>query len=346
MAKAKLADIVAHCNRTLKPDSFEDWPGAVNGLQVENRGSVSRIAAAWMPPGNGQKGGRRGRRSADRSSRIFWGKTHPWTGNRYKLLRLLLDNNIAVYSSHLPLDAHPRLGNNTGLCRALGIRSPKPFFIERGQAIGLRGELDITPPAWPSAWPRLPAASRPCPGVRRAAKRSALSPGRWGGNEDGCRRGVDTFITGEGQHWTFAGRGSWPECAVRRPLRHGDVRRQVAQRIARQKNSSCRGVHRSPNRIVTRTRCRDCQRLVFKIRFPREPHFTTAAALLVFGVATAAHAEAKISKVLPHWLDKRGATRFRPACSSATPIRPSSAPTRINAPGFVSMSSGAGVAVS
>ena len=41
MAKAKLADIVAHCNRTLKPDSFEDWPGAVNGLQVENRGSVS-----------------------------------------------------------------------------------------------------------------------------------------------------------------------------------------------------------------------------------------------------------------------------------------------------------------
>ncbi|HCV98806.1 MAG TPA: Nif3-like dinuclear metal center hexameric protein, partial [Verrucomicrobiales bacterium] len=35
MAKAKLTDIVAHCSRTLKPDSFEDWPGAVNGLQVE-----------------------------------------------------------------------------------------------------------------------------------------------------------------------------------------------------------------------------------------------------------------------------------------------------------------------
>ena len=46
MARAKLANIVAHCNRTLKPESFEDWPGAVNGLQVENRGNVSRIAAA------------------------------------------------------------------------------------------------------------------------------------------------------------------------------------------------------------------------------------------------------------------------------------------------------------
>ncbi len=46
MAMVKLANIVAHCDRTLKPESFEDWPGAVNGLQVENRGSVSRIAAA------------------------------------------------------------------------------------------------------------------------------------------------------------------------------------------------------------------------------------------------------------------------------------------------------------
>ncbi|HBT21332.1 MAG TPA: Nif3-like dinuclear metal center hexameric protein, partial [Verrucomicrobiales bacterium] len=145
MAKAKLADIVAHCNRTLKPDSFEDWPGAVNGLQVENRGSVSRIAAAVdATPATVKKAADEGADLLIVHHGLFWGKTHPWTGNRFKLLRLLLDNNIAVYSSHLPLDAHPRLGNNAGLCRALGIRSPKPFFIERGQAIGLRGELDIT----------------------------------------------------------------------------------------------------------------------------------------------------------------------------------------------------------
>ena len=46
MAKVTLDKIVAHCNRILKPKSFEDWPGAVNGLQVQNSGSVSRIAAA------------------------------------------------------------------------------------------------------------------------------------------------------------------------------------------------------------------------------------------------------------------------------------------------------------
>ena len=46
MARAKLAKIVTYCNQTLKPDLFEDWPGAVNGLQVENQGSISHIAAA------------------------------------------------------------------------------------------------------------------------------------------------------------------------------------------------------------------------------------------------------------------------------------------------------------
>ena len=39
---------------------------------------------------------------------LFWSPSHPWTGRRYELLRLLLDHNLAVYSSHLPLDAHPR----------------------------------------------------------------------------------------------------------------------------------------------------------------------------------------------------------------------------------------------
>jgi putative NIF3 family GTP cyclohydrolase 1 type 2 len=49
-------------------------------------------------------------------------------GQKYELLRLLVENNLAVYSSHLPLDAHPRLGNNAQLCAALGLKNLKPFF--------------------------------------------------------------------------------------------------------------------------------------------------------------------------------------------------------------------------
>ncbi|HJO08713.1 MAG TPA: Nif3-like dinuclear metal center hexameric protein, partial [Verrucomicrobiota bacterium] len=145
MAKVKLANIVKYCNSTLKPESFQDWPGAVNGLQVENRGTVSCIAAAVDASlATVKKAINSGADLLIVHHGLFWGATHPWTGNRYRLLKLLLDNNVAVYSSHLPLDAHPRLGNNAQLCRALGIKMPKPFFTEQGQPIGLRGTLNLT----------------------------------------------------------------------------------------------------------------------------------------------------------------------------------------------------------
>ena len=203
MAKTKLADIVAHCNRTLKPDSLEDWPGAVNGLQVENKGSVSRIAAAVdATPATVKKAAAEGANLLIVHHGLFWNKTHPWTGNRYKLLRLLFDNNIAVYSSHLPLDTHPRLGNNAGLCKALGIRSPKPFFIERG----MRGELDITRA---SLTKRLAKATGNKPtvlpgGAVRCKKIGVVTGGAGAEMKTAADEGVDTFITGEGQHWTFA----------------------------------------------------------------------------------------------------------------------------------------------
>ncbi|MDP6794354.1 MAG: Nif3-like dinuclear metal center hexameric protein [Verrucomicrobiota bacterium] len=207
MARAKLANIVTHCNHTLKPELFEDWPAAVNGLQVQNRGNVSRIAAAVdATPATVKKAIDAGADLLIVHHGLFWRPTHPWTGNRYKLLRLLLDNNIAVYSSHLPLDAHPRLGNNAQLCKALGIKTPRPFFSERGQKIGLRGTLNLT---------RRQLA-------KRLAKSTGSEPTLLPGGGVRCRRvgvvtggagaemktaadeGVDTFITGEGPHWTFA----------------------------------------------------------------------------------------------------------------------------------------------
>ena len=207
MAKVKLANIVAHCNRTLKPESVEDWPGAVNGLQVENRAGVSRIAAAVdATPATVKKTIAAGADLLIVHHGLFWGATHPWTGNRYRLLRLLLDNNVAVYSSHLPLDAHLRLGNNAQLCRALGIRSPKPFFVERGQAIGLRGELNLTRAQLAR---RLTKATGNEPtvlpgGAARCHKIGVVTGGAGAEMKTAADEGVDTFITGEGPHWTFA----------------------------------------------------------------------------------------------------------------------------------------------
>lgn len=207
MAKVKLANIVTHCTRTLKPESFEDWPGAANGLQVENRGGVSRIAAAVdATPATVKKTISAGADLLIVHHGLFWGATHPWTGNRYKLLRLLLDNNVAVYSSHLPLDAHPRLGNNAQLCKALDIKAAKPFFVERGQAIGLRGALNLTRAQLAN---RLAKATGTEPtvlpgGSARCRRIGVVTGGAGAEMKTAADEGVDTFITGEGPHWTFA----------------------------------------------------------------------------------------------------------------------------------------------
>src|SRR5208283_2800521 len=112
---------------------------------VENSGTVSRIAAAVdaslatlkLAAGAG----------ADLlivHHGLFWGPTVPWTGRRREMLALLINSNLAVYSSHLPLDAHPRLGNNAQLCAALGFKNLKPFFLEKGRFIGWQTRHSIS----------------------------------------------------------------------------------------------------------------------------------------------------------------------------------------------------------
>src|SRR3954468_371624 len=127
MVKASLSTMVEYCDRILRTDEVRDSDGAVNGLQVENSGKVTRIAAtvdaslATVKLAIAAK--------ADLlivHHGLFWGPTHPWAGKKYELLRLLLDNNLAVYSSHLPLDGHPKLGNNAQLCAAVGLRRLRP----------------------------------------------------------------------------------------------------------------------------------------------------------------------------------------------------------------------------
>src|SRR5258705_7452647 len=101
MAKASLRDIVRYCDRLLRTSDVKDYDGAVNGLQVENRGAVTRIAAAVDASLATARLAIRAR--ADLllvHHGLFWSPAHPWTGKRYELLRLLLDHNLAIYSSH------------------------------------------------------------------------------------------------------------------------------------------------------------------------------------------------------------------------------------------------------
>ncbi len=207
MTKASLAAIVKHCDRLLRTDRIKDYDGAVNGLQVENSGQVARIAAtvdaslATIKLAIAAK--------ADLlivHHGLFWSATHPWTGKRYEMLRLLLDNNVAVYSSHLPLDAHPKLGNNAQLCAALGFKKLRPFFFTKEQFVGFQTATNIARAELGQRLQRAVGGDvKLLPGGPITCRRVGVVTGGAGSDlKLATREGVDTFITGEGPHWTYA----------------------------------------------------------------------------------------------------------------------------------------------
>ena len=207
MSSASLPTIIGYCDRLLKISEVPDYDGAVNGLQVERNGPVRRIAAAVDASIATVE------MAADAGSDLlivhhglFWNARHPWTGIHYRLLRLLIDSNLAIYSAHLPLDVHPKLGNNARLCSALGLKQLKPFLLDHGIEIGFQSRAAIPLQQLSSRLTKavcgpvhvIPAGPKIC-------RRIGVATGGAGGDlRKAAEEGVDTFVTGEGPHWTHA----------------------------------------------------------------------------------------------------------------------------------------------
>ena len=207
IAPVALATLVKQCDTLLRTAEIGDYSGAANGLQVQNTGTVTKIAAAVDASlATAQMAVDVGADLLLVHHGLFWNSRQPWTGKNYELLHLLITHNLAVYSSHLPLDAHPQLGNNAQLCSALSLKKPTPFFPSHGQPIGLqcrarlsREELGQRLARATGAPPKLiPAGPDLC-------RRIGVVTGGAGGDlKLAAAAGVDTFITGEGPHWTYA----------------------------------------------------------------------------------------------------------------------------------------------
>jgi dinuclear metal center YbgI/SA1388 family protein len=207
MATAPLDEIVSYCDRILRTREIHDYDRAANGLQVENRGEISRIAAAVDASLATVK--LAAAAQADFllvHHGLFWGAAHPWTGQRFKLLQSLLGHNLAVYSSHLPLDAHPRLGNNVGLCAALQLKRLRPFFFDHSQFLGFKATTRLTRAELARRLERVTGApAHVIPGGLNICRRVGVVTGGAGSDlSKAAAEGVDTFITGEGPHWTYA----------------------------------------------------------------------------------------------------------------------------------------------
>ena len=201
---ASLDEIISYTDRFLRIRDVGDWDNALNGLQIENSGRVTRIGAA-----------------VDVSTRVlteaakqdvdllivhhglFWPGLQPVRGSLGRQLRIAFENDVALYSAHLPLDIHPRVGNNAQLVAALGLKPAKPFLEEKGQPVGLkilaslpRGELvrklqkTLNGPV--KVFDFGPKRTRAIGVVTGAAGSEIYRV---------AEEGIDTFITGEAPHW-------------------------------------------------------------------------------------------------------------------------------------------------
>src|SRR5215471_16706301 len=136
---ASLSEIVRYTNHFLRIRDVGDWDNALNGLQIENSGRVTRIGAAVDV--STRVLSEAAKRNIDLlivHHGLFWPGLQPIRGALRRQLRIAFENDIALYSAHLPLDIHPKVGNNAQLSAALGLKSPQPFLEEKGQLVGLK----------------------------------------------------------------------------------------------------------------------------------------------------------------------------------------------------------------
>jgi dinuclear metal center YbgI/SA1388 family protein len=202
----KLAAIVAHLDRHLRHAEIADWSGAWNGLQVENAGDVRKIGAAvdactWTI----ERAVEKGISLLLVHHGLFWSGVQPIVGATRRRIQTALDGNLAVYSSHLPLDLHPQLGNNALLSRALGFTRCTPFFHEKGQFIGLQTKAVLSREELSR---RLEKALGHKPhlspgGPSKTARIGIVTGGAGAEVGRAAAEGVDTFITGEGPQHSY-----------------------------------------------------------------------------------------------------------------------------------------------
>ncbi len=207
----RAADVAAFLDDLLQTGSYPDYPGALNGLQLDRRGAVRRVAAAVDYSG----------RTIDATIAagadflilhhgMFWGGAQCLTGTAYDRLQRLMAHDVAVYASHLPLDAHPTLGNNALLARELGLEPTDRFGAYEGTPIGVSGESALSTSELVA---RAEAFARGLGGSARATwhdegrqtRRWAVLTGAGAGTReirDASARGIDTLIVGEGPHHT------------------------------------------------------------------------------------------------------------------------------------------------
>jgi dinuclear metal center YbgI/SA1388 family protein len=201
---AALSQIVSYADEHLRIREIDDWPNALNGLQVENSGAVAKIGAAVdASPRSINAAIERGVNFLVVHHGLFWPGLQPIAGGRRRMLEQIFRNDVALYSAHLPLDLHSVLGNNAQLAASLGFEQTVPFFEAKGQRIGLRVAAQISREELATRLEKsLGGPIRTFATGPAETKTIGLITGGAGSEIYAvAREGIDTFVTGEAPHW-------------------------------------------------------------------------------------------------------------------------------------------------
>jgi len=127
----------------LRPEGFKDY--GPNGLQVEGAPMIDRIAFAVSATAESVAGAvAAGAQALVVHHGLFW-KFHgarPLVGPFAKRIFPLVQHQINLFAYHLPLDAHPELGNAAMLAQGIGLNDLEPFGDCNGAPTGVRGRLE------------------------------------------------------------------------------------------------------------------------------------------------------------------------------------------------------------
>ena len=202
-----LTSLVRYLDEMLGIPAFPDYPGAFNGLQVEGRGVVRKIAAAVDA-------------SIDATNAVvkleadlflchhglLWGPQQPMVGRQLARFGPLIRSEISVYSAHLPVDAHPEYGNNAQMVRRMGLEPSGAFGLYDRTPIGWYADTDLDATELVTrvvAALGQPLRSEMLFGPDRCRRVGVISGGAGSMIEEARDAGVDFFVTGEGSHHTY-----------------------------------------------------------------------------------------------------------------------------------------------
>ena len=214
-------ELAKKCDSILDTKKFRDYPGAKNGLQVTHGRQVKTIG--WAVDADLESIRKAGKERVDFlivHHGLFWGSSVMDRKMRAKRIREAKRLGVAIYSSHLPLDAHPELGNSIGLLRALGLGDArrKPFGVAMGREIGYKVEggrirrselarrlalLRCEPrPSRGSSFEGLQGQVKVVGGGPVICGRIGIVTGEFGDLDQVVKAGLDTLITGEADYPT------------------------------------------------------------------------------------------------------------------------------------------------